>query len=99
MLRVVFLIFLGLAWAAPAGAQQVCANRDDLVTFLNTTYAERPVALGLAASGLLVEVLASDTGGWTLITTSPDGVACVRAFGESWTQLPAASESEDHPVS
>jgi len=67
----------------PAGAR-----RGAVVAHLDAKYGERPVAVALAASGLVLEVLARPDGAtWTIIVTSPQGVACLAAHGEGWQQL------------
>ena len=49
----------------------------------------RPVALGLANNGGVVEVLSSKTGSsWTIIITMPNGPTCMVAAGENWEKIP-----------
>ncbi len=74
---------LTVATAAEAGAP--CSPRKDVLTQLSEKYKEAPVAIGLASNGNLVEVLtASDGATWTIIQTSPAGLSCLVAAGESW---------------
>ena len=96
MFRLALLFSLVLLAALPARAQTVCTTHDALMRHLSTTYSEEPVAVGLAATGQLIEVLASADGSWTLITTSPEGLSCIRAWGEGWTNTPPeASPTEE----
>ena len=44
--------------------------------------------MGLSAEGSVLEILASDTGSWTLIVTRPSGVSCVVAHGQGWESMP-----------
>ena len=70
-----------------ANAQSMCTGRDDILKALGSKYSEAPVAMGLAANGTVLEVLASDGGTWTIIFTRPNGVSCVVAAGQSWESI------------
>ena len=46
---------------------------------------EQPVAMGIASTGELIEVLASDDGKtWTIIMTAPKSITCIMAAGTAW---------------
>lgn len=79
---------LGAAFlCAPAAAQAppACAKRADILAYLEANFVEVPVAIGLSASGALVEILASDGGRtWTLLFTLPNGMSCLIAAGDDW---------------
>ena len=88
------LLALTLPFAAPADAAPACARRDDVVRELANRYKEIPVSVALANNGSLLEVLTSGTGGtWTIIVTSPNGVACMVAAGEDWQQTVPVAEA------
>ena len=70
-----------------AQAQQSCDIRKSLLAKLHTGYDERPVAVGVASTGNLVELLISTDGTWTILVTRPNGIACVAAVGEDWQAL------------
>lgn len=76
-------------------AQSSCDVRKSLVEKLDTGYSEKPVAIGLASSGNVVELLISADGTWTILVTKPNGIACVAAVGEEWQNLdpPPGDES------
>jgi hypothetical protein len=76
----------------PARAdQQVCGARTEILAELTKRYSEAPVAVGLANSGVLVEVLSSDNGStWTIIVSQPNGTSCLVAAGKEWQDLPHA---------
>ena len=65
-----------------------CIPRANALSQLDAQYKERPVSIGLAATGAVVEVLASETGTWTILLTTPQGVSCVIAVGNFWEDLP-----------
>lgn len=70
--------------ATPAAAMQ-CGERDKIVAHLAETYGEGRVSVGLAENGAMVETFASaETGSWTLLVTSPRGLTCLLASGESF---------------
>lgn len=52
---------------------------------LEARYGELSAGVGLNSDGRLTELLTSKDGAtWTLIVTSPNGVSCLVASGESW---------------
>ena len=64
-----------------------CQSRDSLVKLLEERYAEQPVAVGLEASGRLIELFASaDSDSWTMVMTMAAGESCVIAVGEYWME-------------
>ena len=77
---------LTVAAATPALAQAACATRDKIVMQLAKTYQEKPVSLGLTASGGLLEVLVSPKGSWTILITRPNGPTCVLSHGQDWNE-------------
>ncbi len=103
MIQTVFKMTLGLGILALA-AQQVsaqgsrnCAPRPVVVERLADGYGETRQSIGLGARGALVEVFASqETGSWTITVTTPAGLTCLIASGQSFESvteaLPAAGE-------
>lgn len=71
----------------PAHAQTSCDVRKSLLAKLDDGYSEKPVAIGLASSGNVVELLISSDGTWTILVTKPNGIACVAAVGEEWQDI------------
>lgn len=62
-----------------------CGKRDDLLSHLSQKYSEKPVAMGLATNGSVVEVLSSkDSGSFTIVYTMPNGMTCLMAAGSNW---------------
>jgi hypothetical protein len=72
---------------APAAAQVACGPRDEVAKLLNGTHAEVPVGQGLTASGMLLEIYASESGSWTVLATRPTNESCILATGEVWSFL------------
>ena len=79
----------GLLLASPAAGQQLqCSQRALVLTTLSDKYSEKPVAMGLASNGGVLEVLSNGEGStWTIIVTMPNGTSCMVAAGENWEQV------------
>ena len=69
-------------------SQTSCTDRSSALSHLSKTYKEQPVAMGLASSGGVLEVLTNEKGSsWSIIVTMPRGVTCLVAAGEGWEAL------------
>ena len=94
-LLIIFLVSLGLAFPASVGTAETedstnCGRRTTVLDYLSAKYSEKPIAMGIAANGGLIEVLSSTEGStFTIIVTMPEGETCMVAAGESWESLPA----------
>jgi hypothetical protein len=83
------VLALGLVCVSPrAQAQAVCGDRGDVATKLQQGYAEKPISMGLANNGSVIEVFASNSGTFTIVVTTPTGQSCLVAAGENWEDLP-----------
>jgi len=81
-----------IALALPAQAQQAealnCAPRGKVLEFFAKKYSETTVAVGLARSGGVVEILASPGGKtWTMFVNTPDGRMCMLGDGSGWQTI------------
>ncbi len=75
------------AGPSPAAAQQsrTCADRDKVLGKLETDFGETRQSYGLAANSSLIEVYASaETGTWTILVTTAQGVTCILAAGQAF---------------
>jgi len=92
LLRSIIAAMAAAAMAAPAAAQQAaqafCDDRKTVISALGENFAERPVSIGIANNGAMVEVFASPEGTWTIIATLPTGLSCLMAAGEHWEFAP-----------
>ncbi len=80
-------LILGMAAAGPpdAQAQMACGTRVSVVAKLGEKYGEVRRGGGLAGSTAIFEVWASEaTGTWTILKTTPNGMACIMAVGDDW---------------
>ncbi len=82
-------VLAALLIAFPAFGQPVCLSRSAVLEQLGHKYNESPIALGLANTGSVIEVLTSPEGEtFTIIVTMPDGRSCLIAAGTSWETVP-----------
>lgn len=65
-----------------------CAPRDAVIDRLAEGYGESRQSMGLGANNAVVEVFASsETGTWTITVTTPNGMTCLVASGQSFETL------------
>jgi len=87
MFAVLFLLPSGHI-SAGQSVQPACGDRAKVLSGLSAEYSESPVALGVTASGGLIELLSAPDGKtWTILYTRPDQVTCLVASGESWQEI------------
>lgn len=65
-----------------------------IIARLHTGYHESISALGLSATGGVMELYTSEDGTWTLILTQPNGMSCLVAVGEGWQDIPSVKYDE-----
>ncbi len=82
----VILIWSGFA-SPVQGQQRLCGERGKVLTSLKDKYDEVPVSIGLTNTGMVIEVLASDGGSFTILTTRPDGLTCLVSAGNNWQDV------------
>lgn len=74
---------------APAAAQNICADRDDVVQRLWDRWQEAQTAYGLVNDGRMVEVFVAADKSWTIIISDVNGRSCVASAGKNWTVFDA----------
>jgi len=79
--------------AAETAEDSPCAERTNIIDTLDTQYKESPRAIGLVSQEAVLEIFVSETGTWTVVVTDPAGVSCVLAAGQSWEEIPVASNA------
>lgn len=85
-------ILLATVTAAAANASPLCGERQQIVQRLAQAHGEQPQALGLSSDGGVLEILASEKGGWTILVTYPKRPTCIVAVGEGWQTLQLAGD-------
>ncbi len=83
------------AQAVPPEGRLPCHRYDEIARQLGDRYKEAPVSIGVQANGHLLQVFASsESGTWTILSTSPTGLTCVIAAGRSWEMLKGPPDPE-----
>ena len=94
------LVIYAMWFASAAQAQivqpvpPVCGQRANMVQLLDEKYGETRRSMGLADGRGVVEIYASEeTGSWTILITSPQGIACMLAAGQAFQiDIPASGK-------
>lgn len=74
--------------AARAQGGPVCAPYKEVVEGLKRNHNERAAGLGQGANGVAVLLFRTPSGAtWTLVIVRPDGVACLVADGQAWSDI------------
>ncbi len=94
MFRVALAVAALAAFPALAREAPTCVKRSDLLDHLAANHDESPVAMGLTTSGKVLEIVVSAGGSWTIIVTTPSGISCGIASGESWKDMSPEGEEE-----
>ncbi|MEL7465776.1 MAG: hypothetical protein AAFN79_17030 [Pseudomonadota bacterium] len=90
--------------ASSAKAQQggLCGQRDQIVSQLQSVHGESRQAVGLQQNARVMETYANpETGSWTIIVSTPTGVACLVAAGEAFqanAEIAAPAANLDDPA-
>lgn len=97
ILRAALAVLLAAPFmATAAGAPPLvvpCGEHAAVLAGMAKRHGEVPVARGLDAAGNLVEVLAAPGGSFTVLSVTPEGIACLMSVGEGWqTVAPKAAE-------
>ena len=97
MFKTMFKLTFGLAvmvlaaQTVQAQASQYCAPRDSVVKRLAERYGESRQSIGMGQQGMVMETFASnETGSWTITVTTPNGMTCLVASGQSYEVLAEA---------
>jgi hypothetical protein len=80
------------AMPAPGAHRMAFAERNEIVRALREQFGEKPVAHGLADTGVLAEIFSGPQGTWTIVATSPNGVSCLIGSGQSFQTALALDE-------
>ena len=86
-LAIIAATAVGFIWASEAAQAAGCGARVKVTAQLDEKYGESKRGIGLSGE-VIFEIWASDaTGTWTILRSTPDGVACAIAFGDDWTEF------------
>ena len=84
-MRFILAIVLVLM-ASPAHSQGgLCGKREQVVAQLQSAHGEVRMSVGLQRNARIMETYANiETGTWTIIASTPAGVSCLIAAGQSF---------------
>jgi hypothetical protein len=83
------LVFGMAALAPPARAQSTCAPRTAIAGQLERQFGELPLVLALRPPAEVFELWVTPGGGtWSLLVSTPEGLACILAAGPDWLPAP-----------
>ena len=89
LLAAAFTVLGSFVFNGTATAQSAGMDRAMVVKQLLEKHAEKPVGMGIAANGGIIELFASPDGAtWTLIMTMPNGKSVMLGSGEDWAGAP-----------
>lgn len=77
------LALLLALFATPAVAQE-CAPHGDVVAALSERFSEQQRLIALTENGTVLEFYGAESGTWTILITSPNGMACLVAAGSDF---------------
>lgn len=84
-------LYVASTLEASAQGTRNCAPRAAVVERLAEGYGESRQSMGIGANNSVVEVFASEeTGTWTITVTTPSGLTCLVASGQSFETLAEA---------
>ena len=86
-----YAVLLWMVFAHYADAAE-CAPRADVIAGLARNYGETVIGMGISARGLMIELLASPSGTWTIIGTSPEGSSCIFDAGAAFQAIATPPE-------
>lgn len=73
----------------------ICGDRELIVSRIEELHGESLRALGAQADDRLLELYASESGSWSILSTDLDGRSCMIAVGESWHDFDPMTEGPE----
>ena len=62
----------------------LCGDREDFLKQLEEKFSEVIEHVAITSRGALAEWTVAPSGSWSMLVTTPDGVTCIVASGDSW---------------
>lgn len=89
-----FMILLTACLAEAQGLMR-CADREVIVERLINRYGESLTATGMNRQQVMEIWTSEETGSFTVLLTSPDGMSCIAATGRNWFAIQPPAEGID----
>jgi len=71
---------------APPIIPLACNDKDTVAAVLQNRYGEKPTDYGLTEGGALMQIFVSPKGTWSAVVTEANGVSCLIASGDHWSE-------------
>ncbi|MBT3551107.1 MAG: hypothetical protein HOO19_13690 [Rhodospirillaceae bacterium] len=89
LLAAALMVLGSFVFKGTATAQSAGMDRAVVVRQLLEKHSEKPVGMGIATNGGVIELFASTDGStWTLIMTMPNGKSVMVGAGQDWAGAP-----------
>lgn len=99
ILVILIAIILSLLSIGVALAQSVCVDHETIVASLGERYSETRQNAGLLNENMALEVYSNpETGTWTVLTVTTEGIACLVAAGEVWLSFEQVEPAKGEPM-
>lgn len=82
-MKIIAATAFAVLFACPVAACPI-VSREDTIKRLADQYSETLRFMAINQAGSVVEGFVSESGSWTLILTTPNGVSCFAAGGEAF---------------
>ena len=86
---------VGFSVSAAYGQGNNCGPAPLIEQHLQEGYGEHVAGMGLAQGQIVAFYVNPETGTWTFVTVAPNGIACLRASGDSWGAVDAPPPGTD----
>ncbi len=83
MLRLLGVLLILSLYPTTANAAE-CGTHKKVTAFLGKKYKEAPIAMGMVSNKGFMEFFVADSGTWTVLLTTPEGISCIVAAGDSY---------------
>jgi len=77
----------------PAAAAE-CGKHEKVIAFLGKKYKEQLQAMGMVSNKGFMQLFVAETGTWTVILTTPQGISCIVAAGDNYETNPKVAKLE-----
>lgn len=67
-----------------------CGKSEKVIAFLGKKYNEQLKAMGLVSNKGFMQLFVAESGTWTVVLTTPEGISCIVAAGDSYEVTPVA---------
>ncbi|MEL6125769.1 MAG: hypothetical protein AAFR57_05135 [Pseudomonadota bacterium] len=88
----------GQAAVANPAPNNRCGPRDAVINHLTANFGESRQSMGLQRNGVVEVFSSEETGSWTIIITSAQGVSCLIAAGRAWDLSPEPLAALDRKI-